>query len=200
MISPSLDRLQAVLRKLPGLGYRSAERLALHLLVEKPERAEELVAAVEAARGALKRCPVTGNVTEGEMCPIYEDPKRDRSAVCVVETIPDLLALEKSASFRGTYHVLHGKLSPLHGVGPEQLNLAALQRRLQTGEVEELILALGADIESEATCHFIQEELTRGLAKPVRVSRIGFGLPSGSALTYADAVTLTRALEGRRPM
>ncbi len=197
-MNDSLERLQAVLKKLPGLGYRSAERVALHLLIEKPELAEQLIQAVEEARTKLKRCPITGNITEGEVCPIYADPRRDRSTVCVVEQIPDLMAIEKSGAFRGVYHVLLGKLSPIHSVGPDALNMAALKERLTAGGVEELILALTNDIEGEATCHYITEELLRGLEHPPRVSRIGFGLPSGGGVTYADATTLKSALDARR--
>ncbi len=196
----SLDQLQSLLKRLPGLGYRSAERIALHLLVEKPERTGELIVALEAAREKVHRCSITGNITEGELCPIYSDPVRNRAQVCVVEQIPDLFALEKSGAFRGTYHVLHGKLSPIHGVGPEDINLASLKERLNSGEVEELILALSNDIEGEATCHYIQETLVSGVPRPVKVTRIGFGLPSGGGITYADSVTLKSALEGRTVM
>lgn len=197
-MSPSFERLQGILKKLPGLGSRSAERIALHLLVEKPERAGELTDALTEARGRLKRCPVTGNITEGDQCPIYADPRRDRGLVCVVEQVPDLLAMEKSGAFRGTYHVLYGKLSPIHGVGPDDLNLGGLRRRLDADGVEEVILALSNDVEGEATCHYLQEEVVKPAGKPIRVTRIGFGLPSGSGLTFADAVTLKSALDGRR--
>jgi recombination protein RecR len=114
----------------------------------------------------------------------------------VVEHVPDLIAIERSSAWKACYHVLHGKLSPIHGVGPEQLNLKSLQARIQTGEVTELVLALSNDIEGQATCHFIQEELLEH--RPIKVSRIGFGLPSGGGVTYADSVTLRSALEGRR--
>jgi len=198
MKNTSFEQLQGLLKKLPGLGYRSAERIALHLLVEKPERIDALIHALDEARNRLKRCPVTGNITEGARCPIYEDPNRERDLVCVVEQVTDLLAFEKSGAFRGTYHVLHGKLSPVHEIGPEELNLKSLQERLASGKIRELILALSNDIEGEATCHYIQEELIRKRGYPVNVSRIGFGLPSGGGVTYADAVTLRSALEGRK--
>ncbi len=197
-MNPSFDHLQKILKQLPGLGYRSAERVALHLLVERPERAKDLIEALETARERLHRCPVTGNITEGEVCPLYADLNRDRGVVCVVEQVPDLNAFEKSGAFRGTYHVLHGKLSPIHGVGPEDLNFAALERRLDSGEIGELILALSNDIEGEATCHYIQDALVGARGSTVKISRIGFGLPSGSGVTYADPNTLKSALEGRR--
>lgn len=197
-MNPSFEHLQKILKQLPGLGYRSAERVALHLLVERPERAEALIDALATARERLHRCPVTGNITEGEICSLYADASRDRSVVCVVEQVPDLNAFEKSGAFRGTYHVLHGKLSPIHGIGPEDLNFAALEQRLDGGEIEELILALSNDIEGEATCHYIQEALVEAKGHALKISRIGFGLPSGSGVTYADPNTLKSALEGRR--
>jgi len=195
-MTPAFEQLQKHLKQLPGLGYRSAERIALHLLVEKPARLPALVAALEAAAGAVRRCERCGNLAEGPHCAICADERRDRASVCVVEHVPDLVAIERSGAFRGTYHVLHGKLSPIAGVGPEDLNFAALHARLAAGEITELILALSNDVEGEATCHFLTEHLPPG--GTVTVSRIGFGLPSGGGVLYADAVTLKSALEGRR--
>ncbi len=195
-MTPAFERLQQQLKKLPGLGFRSSERIALHLLVEKPERLAELVRALEEAAGAVKRCPRCGNLAEGESCAICADERRDSRVVCVVEHVPDLVAIERSGAFRGRYHVLHGKLSPMQGVGPGDLNLAGLGARIEAGEVEELILALPNDVEGEATCHYILEHLPAG--REVKTTRIGFGLPSGGGVLYADAVTLKSALEGRR--
>ena len=195
-MSPAFERLQQQLKQLPGLGYRSAERIALHLLVEKPARLPELVAALEAAAAAVRRCERCGNLAEGPLCAICADERRDAGVVCVVEHVPDLVALERSGAFRGRYHVLHGKLSPIQGVGPEQLHLAPLLERVRSGEVTELILALPNDVEGEATCHYRTEHLPAD--REVRTSRIGFGLPSGGGVLYADAVTLRSALEGRK--
>jgi len=195
-MTPAFERLQKHLKQLPGLGFRSSERIALHLLVEKPARLSELVRALEEAAASVRRCPRCGNLAEGEACAICADERRDPGIVCVVEHVPDLVAIERSGAFRGRYHVLHGKLSPMHGVRPEDLNLAALQQRIASGEVQELILALPNDVEGEATCHFITEHLPKDPA--VRTSRIGFGLPSGGGVLYADAVTLRSALEGRK--
>lgn len=195
-MTPAFEKLQKHLKQLPGLGYRSAERIALHLLVEKPGRLPELVRALEEAAMAVRRCTRCGNLAEGELCAICADEKRDRTSVCVVEHVPDLVAIERSGAFRGVYHVLHGKLSPIHGVGPGDLNLGSLLERVGTGEVVELILALPNDVEGEATCHYVTEHLPAERA--VRVTRIGFGLPSGGGVLYADAVTLKSALEGRR--
>jgi recombination protein RecR len=195
-VTPAFEKLQKHLKQLPGLGYRSAERIALHLLVEKPARLPALVTALTEAAQAVKRCARCGNLAEGELCAICADEKRDRTVVCVVEHVPDLVALERSAAYRGTYHVLHGKLSPIHGVGPDDLNLASLRERVAGGEVLELILALPNDVEGEATCHYITEHLPGD--RPLKISRIGFGLPSGGGVLYADSVTLKSALEGRR--
>lgn len=196
-MSESLERVQELLKKLPGLGYRSAERIALHLLVEKPERLEPLITALQDAAGTLHRCPVTGNITEGERCAIYENPSRRRELVCVVETVPDLMAFERAGVFQGTYHVLHGKLSPLHGVGPMDLNFTSLKERVERDGVTEIILALANDVEGESTCHYIQDSLLEGI-EGLEMTRIGFGLPSGGGVTFADSATLRSAIEARR--
>jgi len=195
-MSQAFENLQKQLKQLPGLGYRSAERIALHLLVEKPEKLGRLVQALQEASAKVRRCARCGNLAEEELCPICADLRREAGVLCVVEQVPDLAAIERSGAHRGLYHVLHGKLSPINGVGPEDLNLPSLVRRLESGEIRELILALSNDIEGEATCHFITEHLPAGGG--VKVSRIGFGLPSGGGVFYADAVTLKSAIEGRR--
>ena len=194
-MTPALETLQKQLKQLPGIGYRSAERIALHLLVEKPSRLPELVAALEAAAKNVRRCMVCGNLSEEEQCPVCADEKRRNGQVCVVEYVTDLAAIERSGAYRGRYHVLHGKLSPIRGVAPEDLNLGALLQRINSGEAAELILALSNDVEGEATCHYLTERLPK---TGMKVTRIGFGLPSGSGVLYADAVTLKSALEGRR--
>lgn len=194
-MTPAFDKLQQALKRLPGVGYRSAERMALHLLVEKPARLDELVTALGEAARSVRRCGRCGNLAEAERCAICADETRDQAAICVVEQVPDLVAIERSNAYRGAYHVLHGRLSPINGVGPAELNWESLRARVDAGEVRELILALGNDVEGEATCHFITQHV---VGTSVRVSRIGFGLPSGSGVLYADAVTLRNALEGRR--
>jgi recombination protein RecR len=194
-VTPALETLQKQLKQLPGIGYRSAERIALHLLVEKPSRLPELVAALEAAAKKVRRCAVCGNLSEEEQCPVCADEKRRTGQVCVVEYVTDLAAIERSGAYRGRYHVLHGKLSPIRGIAPEDLNLGALLQRINSGEATELILALSNDVEGEATCHYLTERLPK---TGMKVTRIGFGLPSGSGVLYADAVTLKSALEGRR--
>ena len=195
-MTPAFEALQQQLKRLPGVGFRSAERIALHLLVEKPARLPELVRSLESAAAAVRRCERCGNLAEAQCCAICADERRDRTLVCVVEHVPDLVAMERSGAYRGVYHVLHGKLSPLHGIGPGDLHLSPLRERVASGEVRELILALPNDVEGEATCHY----LTENLASPheLKMTRIGFGLPSGGGVLYADSVTLKSALEGRR--
>ena len=179
-MTPALEQLQKQLKQLPGIGFRSAERIALHLLVEKPARLPELVSALEAAAKSVRRCILCGNLSEEAYCPICADEKRKTGQVCIVENVQDLAAIERSGAYRGRYHVLHGKLSPIRGVAPEDLNLSSLLQRIEAGE---------------ATCHYLTERLPKD---GVTVTRIGFGLPSGGGVLYADAVTLKSALEGRR--
>ena len=192
----AIEELQKQLKRLPGLGYRSAERIAMHLLVEKPDELPALILALTEAARTVHRCARCGNLADAENCQICSDERRDRRQVCVVEHVPDLVALERSGAWRGTYHVLHGRLSPAHGVEPKDLNTAPLLARLRAGDIDELILALANDVEGEATCHYLTEQIPAD--RPVKVSRIGFGLPSGAGVVYADAVTLKSALDGRR--
>lgn len=195
-MTPAYENLLQQLKRLPGLGYRSAERIAMHLLVEQREELADLIELLEEAGSAVGRCATCGNIAENEQCAICSDNRRDVSKVCVVEHVPDLIAIERSDAWKGSYHVLHGKLSPIHGVGPEKLNIESLERRLKTGCISEFVLALSNDIEGQATCHYIQEELVGN--QLIDVTRIGFGLPSGGGVTFADSVTLRSALESRR--
>jgi len=196
-VTPSFDKVRQLLKMLPGMGHRSAERLALHLLVERPGKLAPLLESLQAAAAAVRRCGRCGSLAETELCPVCQDVKRDPAAVCVVEQVPDLMAIERSSAYRGTYHVLHGRLSPINGVGPDQLNLATFEQRLKDEPITEVVLALGNDIEGEATCHYITEAI-QAIRPSIKVSRIGCGLPSGSGLTFADPATLRSALEGRR--
>lgn len=194
-MTPAYDKLLQHLKRLPGLGYRSAERIAMHLLVEAPEEMAALQTVLDQARQSVRRCEVCGNIAEASLCHVCLDTSRDATRLCVIEHAPDLIAIERSSAWKGRYHVLHGKLSPIHGVGPENLNFQALRARIESSDVQELVLALSNDIEGQATCHYIQEEIIGG--RPIEMTRIGFGLPSGGGVTYADAVTLKSALEGR---
>lgn len=195
-MTTAFDNLQQALRKLPGVGYRSSERIALHLLLAKPEQLARLVEALGEAARSIRRCARCGNLSEDALCPVCSDPRRDHRSVCVVENVPDLVAIERSGSWRCGYHVLHGKLSPLHGVGPDDLNISSLIARIEAGEIDEIVLALPNDVEGEATCHYLQERISPG--RRVRVTRIGFGIPSGGGVLYADSVTLKSAIDSRR--
>ncbi len=195
-MTSSFERLQKQLKQLPGLGYRSAERIALHLLFENRGLVDSLTEALQDAAAKVRSCTICGNLTEEDVCSICLDGRRNGGVLCVVESIPELYAIEGTGSFDGLYHVLHGTLSPLKGIGPENLNFESLKERIDSGQIEEIILALDNDIESEATCYYIQETLIGGF--PIKISRIGFGLPSGGGVGYADSATLKNALEGRR--
>ena len=186
------------LKRLPGLGYRSAEKVALHLLVENPKAGTALVSCLEDAAKNLGACETCGNLAEGPLCSLCLSEERDEGQVCVVEGVTDLFAMEKAGIFHGKYHILMGKLSPVKGIGADQLNLGNLEKRLADGEVEEVILALSNDLEGEATCHYIRSEVIKD--SRIRVSRIGFGLPSGGGITYADEQTLYNALQSRKDL
>jgi len=186
------------LKSLPGLGYRSAEKVALHLIVENPKASTGLVDCLTQAAEALGPCHTCGNLAENQLCSLCASEERDSSQLCIVEGVTDLFAMERAGIFRGLYHVLHGKLAPVRGVGPENLNLTSLENRLEDGKVKEVILALGNDMEGEATCHYLNQEIFG--KREIQVTRIGFGLPSGGGVTYADEVTLRSALDGRKSM
>ena len=185
----------AQLARLPGIGKRSAERIALHLLKANGDTNRLLSQAILDAKAKIRNCSRCGSYTEKDPCEICSDTRRDQTSICVVEGPNDILTLERAGVHRGVYHALMGRISPLDGVGPEQLRVAALLERAKRDKPTEVILALGADVESEATASYLIEAL-----KPlgVSVSRIALGLAVGSALETADEVTLARALEGRR--
>lgn len=197
-MTPTFERVQKLLKQLPGLGFRSAERLALSLLVEKPEQIRPLLEALEEATQKISRCTSCGNLCEEEkLCSICKNHSRRQDLLCIVESIPDLYSIERSGSYEGRYHVLHGKLSPIKGIGPEQLNLAKLKHRLLEGDFSEIVLALDNDVEAEATCHFIQQQIIPDNLD-IKITRIGFGLPSGGGVVFADSATLKSAFEGRK--
>lgn len=192
------DEARNALKTLPGLGFRSAERIALHLLVEHPESLPHLLTTLAEAAQKITRCRRCGNLAEGDsLCPVCADERRDAGRLCIVEQVPDLMAIERAGAYSGLYHVLHGRLSPIRGIRPEHLNFDTLEKRLAEGRVEEIILALANDIEGEATCHYIRETLLKAFPQ-VKISRIGFGLPSGATLNYTDSATLKNALDSRR--
>jgi recombination protein RecR len=189
--------LVAALARLPGIGPRSAERIALHLVQAESGSVKQLADAMIHARERVRFCEVCGALTKKSPCSICVDPRRDASLVGVVERAVDILSLEKSATYRGKYHVLGGKISPLNGVEPEDLRIAALEARLGREPIKEIVLALGTDVEGDATSFY----LAKRLARPgLKITRIAHGLPAGAGLEFADEVTLSRALEGRREM
>jgi len=190
-----LQQLIAALGKLPGIGPRSAERIALHLVQAPTEISTNLAEALTHARATIQFCTNCGGLTERQPCSICADTRRDPIILCLVEKAVDILAIEKAGSFRGQYHVLGGKLSPLNGVGPEDLRIGQLSQRVPQQGVREIILALPSDVEGDATSHYLAKTLS---PLGVRISRIAQGLPAGSGLDYADELTLSRALEGRR--
>jgi recombination protein RecR len=193
----SIRRLQHELGRLPGIGPRSAERIALFLIRSQPDVARQLAEALLDARNRVQTCQICGALTEIQPCPVCTDPHRDAGLLCVVEQPLDILTLEKSHAFPGRYHVLGGVLSPLAGVGPEDLRVAELENRLEAETIREVVVALGTSVEGDATAHYLAQRLA---LREVRVTRIAHGLPAGSGLEYADEVTLNRALEGRREM
>lgn len=185
------------LSRLPGIGPRSAERIALHLAQAETGAVGQLAEAILQARARVRFCEICGALTELSPCAICADPRRDGSLVCVVERPVDILSLEKARTFRGRYHVLGGRISPLSGVEPEDLRIAELETRLVHGQVQEIILALGTDVEGEATGFYLAQRLAR---PGLRITRVAYGLPAGTGLEFADELTLSHALEGRREM
>lgn len=184
-------------RKLPGIGGKSAQRLAFHVLEMSPEQAEQFADAILNAKKTIHNCPVCQNLTDAPVCSICSNPKRDRSVICVVASPSDVLAVEKTHEFNGLYHVLHGLLSPSDNIGPQDIRIRELINRLQDDEVQEIILATNPTVEGDATAMYISK-----LLKPVgvKITRLAFGLPVGGDLEYADELTLSRALENRRQM
>ncbi len=191
----ALDELIAALRCLPGVGNKSARRMALHLLERDRAGARRLARALEVAAETIGHCSVCRTLTASTTCSRCLDPDRDAGVVCVVETPGDVLAIEAATDFRGQFHVLLGRLSPLDGIGPEELGLDRLEARLRDAAVHELILATNASVEGEVTAHYIAEMAAR---HGVRATRIAQGVPAGGELEYLDAGTLTHALSGRR--
>ncbi len=192
-----LARLIAELSRLPGIGYKSAQRLAFHILSLSEEEAAGLAEAIQSAKANMRYCSVCGNLTDVDPCAICSDASRSREIICVVESPRDVSALERVKEFRGQYHVLNGAISPMDGIGPEDINLKSLILRLQHSPVSEVILATNPNIEGEATAMYIAR-----LVKPagIKVTRIAHGLPVGGDLEYADEVTLSMAMEGRREL
>ena len=189
-----LTKLIEQFERLPGIGRKTAQRLAFYVLNLPREKAQQFAGAITEAHDKIKKCRVCQSLTEGELCPICADSARDGSVICVVEDSQDVLAFERTREYHGLYHVLHGLISPMDGIGPDQLHIKELLARIGSGEVKEVIMATNPTVEGEATAMYLAR-----LLKPmgVRVTRLAYGIPVGGNLEYADEVTLYRALEGR---
>jgi recombination protein RecR len=192
-----LARLITEFKRLPGIGQKSAQRIAFHLMRASRDEAEHLSQAILDVKDKLGLCEVCNNISDSAQCQFCRDPNRDRTVICVVEDPHNIVGIETTRQFNGLYHVLHGALSPLRGIGPEQLRIKSLVSRIAAGEVRELIVATNPTVEGEATAAYLSK-----LLKPlgVKVSRIGMGIPVGSDLEFADEVTMWKAIEGRREM
>jgi len=197
MTAPPLERLINELSKLPGVGAKTATRLAYHILRRPAADAEALAEALIDVKTKIFRCATCNNLTDVDPCSICTDPRRDPSLLCVVEEAYNIPTVESTRDYRGRYHVLLGALSPLRGVGPDEIDVKGVVDRVRGGEIREVILATNPNVEGEATAHFVAQQL-RPLG--IRVTRLAFGLPVGGDLEYADQVTMAKALEGRREM
>ena len=193
----AIDDLAAELSKLPGIGRKTALRLTYHLLKQSPDQSRTLADALRTLAEKVRPCAQCFNLTEEELCSICRDPRRDTGVICAVEEASDIGAIERSGEFRGVYHVLGGRLSPLDGIGPEDLTIPQLETRVSAGVVREVIIATNPSIEGETTALYVQRRLARF---PVTISRIARGLPVGGDLEYADGVTIAQALTARRAM
>ncbi len=189
---PLIERLISELSKLPGIGRKSALRLVIHILKQSNAAVEQLASALVETKNKIKECDICFNLTENSLCSICESERRDKSIICIVEEPTDIMAIERSGEYRGLYHVLGGVISPLDGIGPEDLHIKELISRV--GDIEEIIIATNPSIEGDTTTLYLQKELG---ALGIKVTRIARGIPMGSALEHADAVTLIRAFEGR---
>jgi recombination protein RecR len=190
-------RLIDELKKLPGIGSKTAQRLAFHILRTNDEDAEALAAAVRDVKANLRLCSICNNITDVDPCVYCTSATRNLRLVCVVEEPTNIAAIEKTNHFNGVYHVLHGSISPLHGIGPEQLRIANLMRRVDDGQVDEVILATNPTVEGEATATYLSGQLRRA---GLRVTRIAMGIPVGSDIEYADEITMLKSIEGRREL
>ncbi|MGN1352088.1 MAG: recombination mediator RecR [Clostridia bacterium] len=195
--SPSIENLIENFEKLPSIGHKTAVRLAFHMLDASEERVNEFISSIINAKKNLKFCSICFNISDTDPCEICSNPKRDSSIICVVEDVRDILAMERTNEFNGVYHVLHGSISPMNGVGPDDIKIKELLTRLTSGNIKEVILATNPRVEGEATAIYLSK-----LIKPlgIKVTRIAHGIPVGGDLEYTDEITLSKALEGRREL
>lgn len=197
MYSPSIEKLIQSFEKLPSIGNKTAARLAFYILNASEEETNEFVSSIINAKKNLKYCSKCFNISDTDPCPICANPKRDQSQICVVEDVRDIVAMERTHEFKGVYHVLHGSISPMNGIGPDDIKIKELLARLMDGQVKEVILATNPRVEGEATAMYLSK-----LIKPlgIKATRIAHGIPVGGDLEYTDEITLTKALEGRREL
>ena len=197
MYSPSIEKLIQSFEKLPSIGNKTAARLAFYILNASEEETNEFVSSIINAKKNLKYCSKCFNISDTDPCPICANPKRDQSQICVVEDVRDIVAMERTHEFKGVYHVLHGSISPMNGIGPYDIKIKELLARLMDGQVKEVILATNPRVEGEATAMYLSK-----LIKPlgIKATRIAHGIPVGGDLEYTDEITLTKALEGRREL
>ena len=195
--SPSIEKLIESFEKLPSIGHKTAVRLAFHMLDLSKEDTEEFINSIVNAKANLKYCNSCYNISDTDPCPICSSPKRDGSIICVVEDVRDIMAMERTHEFKGVYHVLHGTISPMNGIGPEDIKIKELLNRIGSGDIKEIIIATNPRVEGEATAIYLSK-----IIKPfgIKVTRIAHGIPVGGDLEYTDEITLSKALEGRREL
>ena len=193
--SPSIEKLIESFEKLPSIGHKTAIRLAYHMLDMSDDEIKEFTSSITDAKQKLKYCSICFNISDTDPCPICSDTKRDQSTICVVEDVRDIMAMERTHEYKGVYHVLHGTISPLNGIGPDEIKIKELLNRIRDNEIKEVIIATNPRVEGEATAMYLSK-----LIKPlgIKVTRIAHGIPVGGDLEYTDEITLTKALEGRR--
>ena len=197
LYSPSIEKLIESFEKLPSIGHKTAVRLAFHMLDLSQEDTNEFINSIINAKTKLRYCSNCFNISDTDPCPICNSPKRDNSIICVVEDVRDIMAMERTHEFKGVYHVLHGTISPMNGIGPEDIKIKELLNRIGSGEIKEIIIATNPRVEGEATAIYLSK-----IIKPlgIKVTRIAHGIPVGGDLEYTDEATLSRALEGRREL
>ena len=195
--SPSIEKLIESFERLPSIGHKTAVRLAFHMLDLSKEETEEFINSIINAKEKLKYCSNCYNISDTDPCPICSSPKRDNSLICVVEDVRDVMAMERTHEFKGVYHVLHGTISPMNGIGPEDIKIKELLNRIANNDIKEIIIATNPRVEGEATAIYLSK-----IIKPlgIKVTRIAHGIPVGGDLEYTDEVTLSKALEGRREL